>query len=390
MDNETGYIKLTNSRFMIFNKINTILMLAYIVSGIITPADSFNIKKIAFILLFILNFNLIFNLSFKREFNIIGFHIFVFSSLLFVFSIIIGGNIYATISNVYLCLYASLILVVIYRKINLEYMLLFSLTVIALLMVGSVILDFFGVIDIYGNNIMMFLHNNSEAMIGKSTTYWSYYIVFLKASPLILVLLGYSLFTRRFYLALLATMALILSGTRANLFGAIVLIFGYIFKIQKKIIWRIITVFVFVIVFTIFYESINDYFSYMFISKSYSTANKMDDLKEIFSVFSKYPLTFFVGTGFGAEEKFSILNGTAEWSLFDMWRKNGLIGLSIFSYFVVKPIKRIWNNKERQWVVFSYITYLFVAMTNPLFFSSTAYVMYVYIYSKYYDIKRLN
>lgn len=367
--------------------INSILFFIYTFFSILTPADSLNIKIISVILLLIYNFVLILRMSLKKEFYVIGFHVFIFSSVLFIFSILSGGSLYDTISNIYVCFLASFIIVIIYRKINFEKYMLLSLIIVSSIMVVSVLLDTLNIIDIYNNNLMMYLHNNSEAMIGKSPLYWSYYVIFLKASPLILILLGYSLYHKKYVLSVLSTLALLISGTRANFFSTIFLITVYIFCIQKKALYKLITILVASAIAILYFENINNYFSYMFISKSYSKIDKINDLKEMFTVFKKYPLTFFIGTGFGSELKYSITNGTAELSLFDMWRKNGFTGLIMFLYFVLKPIHILWKKREARWMVFTYISYIMVAMTNPLFFSSTAYIIYMYIYVMYYNVK---
>lgn len=367
--------------------LNVFFVFIFILFSIITPADTFKIKKISFFILFLLNFQLIIRQSKRRKYSIIGFHLFIYSSILTIFSILMGMNIISTISNIYLCLLVSVVLISIERDIDFERYLINILMLISLLIITTVILDRFNVLDLYNNKVMMFLHNKSEAMVGKSSSFWSYYVIFLKASPILIILLGYFLYMGKYVAAILPLMALVFTGTRANFFAGFILITIHIFRIQKNLILRLLFIFFTIIFILVFFEKINYFFTNMSALKSGSKIDKMEDLREIFSVFRSHPLTIFLGTGFGSDEIYGITHGTAEISFFDMWRKNGLIGLLIFIQFVLFPLKSLWERQETKWVASSYIVYLMVAMTNPLFFSSTAYIVYIYVYIKYYENK---
>lgn len=385
-----------NKELSVLNRISHSMITIFIFFAVLTPADSLEIKIISFIILLILNYKIIIKKALESQFKVIGFHIFIFPLLLVLTSLFMGGDLYLTISNAYLPTYASLILLIINYEIDFEDKLISTLKVCSLIIVSIVVLDFFKVLDIYSNYFAMYLHNNSEAMIGKSVEYWSYYVVFLKASPLILILLGTALAKRNFFVVVLSAVALLLTGTRANLLAALFLISVYLYKnrkgytkyvndfkySEKKI--KYIIIFSILLIVLIFHKNIINYFTYMFVSKASSDLNKIGDVEEIFSVFRKNPLTIFVGTGLGTEEKYRIINGTSEVALFDLWRKNGLLGVAMFLYFILKPVRSIWNNNQTKGTIFIYIAYLFVAMTNPLLFSSTAYIMYIYIYIIYY------
>lgn len=378
-----------------FQKINHILTTIFVFFAVITPADSLGLKISSFILILFLNIDVIVKKSFERKFRLVGFHVFIFPLILLVLSILMGGTLYLTISNIYMATYAGIIIVIFNNKINYERKLLNTLLIASLIIVFIASFDLLRILDLYDNSLAMYLHNSSEAMIGKSPQYWSYYVIFLKASPLILILLGNALHERNYKVAALATAALFLSGTRANLFAALILIATYVvnikdkkIKIEKNI--KVMLVALPLLILLLFYERIYGYISYIFLSKASSDLNKLGDLNEIISTFIRYPLAIITGTGFGTDSKFGIINGTSELALFDLWRKNGLIGLTIFLYFVLKPIRSLWRDRINRKYIYMYLSYLLVAMTNPLFFSSTAYIMYIYIYIIYYKNLRLD
>ena len=311
---------------------------------------------------------------------------FIFFPLIILISILSGGNISVTIESSYFVMIAGLNIIIERYKMNYEKYFFGFLTIMIFIIVGSFLLDVFGIFDIYNNSFLMYLNRTGDAMIGKSPIYWSVYILFFKASPLLIFLLAYYLFKRKYLLASFVSIALALTGTRANFFAMFIMLFIFLFIQQKKILIKLIILFLSILTILVLFEPINNYFSYMFVSKTGSTINKMGDVKEIFEVFKEYPHTVFFGTGFGSEMKYGLSQTISEVSLIDLWRKIGFFGLLMFLYYIFKPILKIWKSKDSRWVVYSFILYLAISMTNPLFFSSTAYMAYVFIYYKYYEL----
>lgn len=376
--------------FSFIRKLNIFLVFVFTMFAIFTPADSLKLKKMSFIILLIINSLNILTKSLNKQYWVIGFHIFVFFPIINLVSILSGGSLSITLASTYFSLMAGLNIIIDKYKIDYEKYFFNILRLLVLIMLSSFFLDVTGILDIYNNSFLMYMHRNGEAMIGKSPTYWSTYIFFFKASPLLIFLLGYSLFKHKYLFATLTTIALAISGTRANLFAMLIMIAIFLFIHQKKIILKLIIVFLTILISLILFEQINDYFSYMFISKDGSRINKIGDIQEIVQVFKEYPLTIFFGTGFGSETKYGIPHIISEVTLLDLWRKIGLFGLSMFLYYILKPIKRIWKSKETRWVVYSFFLYLAIAMTNPLFYSSTAYIAYIFVYYKYYELLNNN
>lgn len=370
----------------LMRNINIFLVLIFIFFSVFTPADSLQIKKASLFILLIINPVYLLNRSLNKKYHTLGFHMFIFFPLIILISILSGGNISVTIESSYFVMIAGLNIIIERYKMNYEKYFFGFLTIMIFIIVGSFLLDVFGIFDIYNNSFLMYLNRTGDAMIGKSPIYWSVYILFFKASPLLIFLLAYYLFKRKYLLASFVSIALALTGTRANFFAMFIMLFIFLFIQQKKILIKLIILFLSILTILVLFEPINNYFSYMFVSKTGSTINKMGDVKEIFEVFKEYPHTVFFGTGFGSEMKYGLSQTISEVSLIDLWRKIGFFGLLMFLYYIFKPILKIWKSKDSRWVVYSFILYLTISMTNPLFFSSTAYMAYVFIYYKYYEL----
>ena len=370
----------------LMRNINIFLVLIFIFFSVFTPADSLQIKKVSLFILLIINPVYLLNKFLNKKYHTLGFHMFIFFPLIILISILSGGNISVTIASSYFVMIAGLNIIIERYKMNYEKYFFGFLTIMTFIIVGSFLLDVFGIFDIYNNSFLMYLNRTGDAMIGKSPIYWSVYILFFKASPLLIFLLAYYLFKRKYLLASFVSIALALTGTRANFFAMFIMLFIFLFIQQKKILLKLIILFLSILTILVLFEPINNYFSYMFVSKTGSTINKIGDVKEIFEVFKEYPHTVFFGTGFGSEMKYGLSHTISEVSLIDLWRKIGFFGLLMFLYYIFKPILKIWKSKDSRWVVYSFILYLAISMTNPLFFSSTAYMAYVFIYYKYYEL----
>lgn len=370
-------------------KINNLLMVIFLFFSIFTPADKYGLKLIFFIALLLFNFYLITTSLCNSKFWDIGFHVTIFPFLLFVLSIVNGGDLVITISNIYLCLIPSLIIIIFYNNINFDKFFMLILFIMVIIILVSFILDFIGMVDIYSNKLLMYMYLNSDAMIGKSNLYWSYYVFFFKTSPLIFFLLGFLLNKKKYLLSGLSVIALLLTGTRANFFMVFILLLFYVFNFlkSKSFIKKILSYMFLVVIILFFFNTTYSFIKVMFDMKIGSDLNKLEDFIEIYTLFKKYPLTILMGTGFGSENLYNLVNTTSELALFDLWRKIGLFGLVMFLYFIFKPVKLLWININMRWLIYSYFAYLLVAMTNPLLFSSTAYIAYVYVYTKYYELK---
>ena len=112
-------------------------------------------------------------------------------------------------------------------------------------------------------------------------------------------------------------------------------------------------------------------------------------MKQIFS----NPNNFLFGTGWGSfffNAGRDAMNNTSELSYLEIIRNGGIFELLLLCFFWFMPIRRIWHCKEKRYVVVAYVGYLIIAGTNPLLLSTTAFLMYLYVYWHYYKLKYAN
>jgi hypothetical protein len=356
-------------------------------SSVLTPADSLNFKITTFFILIIINLPFLISKSFNKSYQVLGFHFFVFFPIVFLTSLLRGGSLVTTITSSYFILFSGLNLILLRYNINFQKLFFLSLQIMAGVIFISFLFDIFGIIDIYSNLLLVFLYENGEAFIGKSNLYWSFYVFFMKASPLLVFYLGYFLYKRNLLLAILISITLALTGTRGNLLSMFLINFVYYFINLKRLEFKIIFSFIIIIITFLLFRSIYEYFNYITVSKLSSDLSKNNDINEILSLFLRYPNTIFFGTGFGNDFKYELTKPISEVSLLDLWRKIGIFNLFIFLYFIFKPVFKIWKAESYRWVAYSFVIYFIISMTNPLLFSTTAYIAYSFVYYNYYKIK---
>ena len=110
-----------------------------------------------------------------------------------------------------------------------------------------------------------------------------------------------------------------------------------------------------------------------------SDAVRTGEFKAYFEVFSN-PARLLCGSGFGSEfynYGREAAATTSELSYFEVIRCAGLILVIPFFCFVFYPFI---SSKVPRSTKLAFICYLVIAATNPLLFSSTAMVMYMFIY----------
>ena len=114
-----------------------------------------------------------------------------------------------------------------------------------------------------------------------------------------------------------------------------------------------------------------------------SESVKFSDMQIIFELLSNNVLNSLFGLGVGSS--FYSVRGsymtTFELSYIDYLRQVGLVGISFFTVFILRPVKKLFSN--RRWLLIGYISYLAVAFTNPLLVTSTSFMLYLLVYSEY-------
>ena len=225
--------------------------------------------------------------------------------------------------------------------------------------------------------------------MGKSLEYPFYYKIFFKTSPLFVLLLFKQVDDAGYFMSLITMIALIISGTRANvLFPVLFVLIFALFHVKNK--YKDIKYILFIFIFVTLMLFLNDLimiFKETFISKgAISNTIRLGHIQGIKELFVNKPWIILFGSGMGSEfYSYGImsLSSSIEWSYVDLLRQMGIFFFMIFMFFVLAPfvfIKKIAIYKK-----YSYLTYLFIAATNPFLFSSTSYLVFIYMYISYYN-----
>ena len=114
----------------------------------------------------------------------------------------------------------------------------------------------------------------------------------------------------------------------------------------------------------------------MFEKKSYGDDVRLLTLISIKNLWENNPISFFLGFGMTssfyniAYNSYTVLVELSYWNLL---RQLGLFLFVLAMYMFLKPLFSVAKNKNTRVLSFGYISYLIVAYTNPLLYSSTGF-----------------
>ena len=371
-------------------KINEFLVSAFVFISVIFPGDVYSVKKILFFIICIFNAKLLITSLANKKNYILAFFGFVFPTLLFLYSAMMTGNVLISFSKSFAAYMFLIIFVLKGYGINFEKILLKVIKLILLATILLVLLDLIGIINVntgfFRNEIM---YGYGLGLMGKSPYYPFYYKVFFKTSPLIVFFLFKNFNDSKYFTTLLALTALIFSGTRANIFFSVFFIITfYVFSTRNKSKFIKYTFIAIVIVSTVFLAGpLLEAFNEAFIVKGeVSDTVRQGHIEGIKALVKNDPWIILRGSGMGSEfYSFGSDSyvSSIEWSYIDLWRQMGFLFFFLFLVFISIPL--FYRYETGNYKKYAYITYLCVAATNPLLFSSTSYLVFIYMY---YDLKK--
>lgn len=366
-------------------RIFSVLLILYLVVVIFFPKDQYNLKIIILFIVCSLSIKDIFRM--KSNFDYITFLIsLIFPIITIGISTFITGSFVLALKAGYVPLLFLWFPIIIYNNLRIKEYFFLILKIEAIIIVAIVGLDTIGIINVNTGLIREFIYKWEMGYMGKSVQYALYYKLFFKTSPLLIFLVDEMFETKKYPMLIIACLALVFSGTRANFIAMIVyLIWNVIFYHKKKNILKIVSAILILCLIVINLSNITGIFYGMMSTKgSISSDNirkgQLRSYKEIFSDFRN----FFIGTGLGSSfynYGRSKMVSSAEYAYLDLIRQVGVMFFLIFMIFVLYPLTR--NIALNRKVI--YIGYLAIAFTNPLLFSSTAFLAYIYMYYLVYE-----
>ncbi len=177
----------------------------------------------------------------------------------------------------------------------------------------------------------------------------------------------------------------LVSGTRSTMLAPFFLFIVIAFKVYKnskymKYIMFPMIFFVAIVFLFIVYAAATE-------TNEYSNAIKYGHLGSYATLFAENPLYLILGQGPGTSfysEGFDDTVYVTEWTYLELIRCYGIFSLIIIFVFC-KPLKTFWIYRNCDNFVYcmfwTYITYLFIAGTNPLLMSSTGMITLLMAYS---------
>ena len=364
-----------------------LLLFLYIISACLIPADYMNIKKIFGLLFIALSIPVVITCR-NIWTDIVVFFSLGYSIFTIVLSLIVS-NVKASfvISRGYIAIYLLMVIPIVYFELDYEKNLILALKIIVIIVIIGVILDAFGILGIYQNPIYNFLRITENAKIGKSSSLIALgYMVYLKAIALLVILLGRSIEEKRILWIMLTSVAIFLSGSRALWLTGMLLFFIAIASSKKlqhsKFKWAFLLIVV--LCGLVYVSDIVGIIKNSFYLKESGDLERRGHLISEWTEITKSISSFLFGSGYG-NTFFSEGTGktvyVTELSYFELLRQNGFVFFLVFIVFLIVPLRVLW--KKDRTLLWIYLMYLIIAYTNPLLYTSTAYIMYTLVYSKY-------
>lgn len=352
--------------------------------------DKYNIKIAIFLLFVFANMGIILTkITDTGHYGMLTFMITVYPVFTVVVSTIMsGGDITNAIRAEYINLFLLLVFIIEEYQIDAQRVLFCALSVLVITILLIAGLDFLGIVDLYANPITRLTYSLMEGQITKSRYAIFYYVIFFNASPLLLFHFTYSLYKKKYLWTVLSFLAILFTGTRANIYIVIAIIPAYIFLItknkSKKVLLAIICVAIAVMGFGYMYEKIQ-VINY---AKSSGDLIRANGVESLINCLNEDPFYWLFGMGHGTSYfstgRMAFVN-TSELSYLEMIRTVGITGTFPFLLFLFYPVKKIFWSKYR-WILLPYGALLATSIVDPFLHTSTSFIMYAIVYSTYYRV----
>lgn len=382
MTNETTINKKSILDMRVVDFINDLLFAVFIFNTVLLPNDTFNLKIVS------LGALLLFNLPYILKNNgvdkkVVFWGGLVLPSVLILWSIFLTKDLVGNIKYGYVLYILALLCVI--RKDELHFLpvMMFSLRALVVITLGLFFLDFTGISTLSDNSLAQFLHNSDNAMIGKTAESLLGYVIFLKASPLVIFLMIYDMKRRKYIWAILSLGAMILSGTRANALTSVAVFVVYILFLEKDKKTKTLFLIFFVAVAVLFVHKIVDKLVELFVLKAGSDSVRSGHLQGIIETWKTNPLSFFTGVGYTAKfysYGIDAMTYNVELSYWNLLRQLGIFGFAALMAVYIYPMVIQLKRKINMCFILAQLGYIIISYTNPFLFSTTGASMLLLAY----------
>lgn len=375
------------------NALKKIFVFSFILYCFLLPANYFKLKVLLWLIVTILYIQYVLNGAIKTRYRDVYLFSIIYPILTSIVSLSFGdGNYFDVFSLSWV--WGMLLIVPICVEAKIDYLKIFlqGSFIVALVTDLVFLLDVLNVLNVFDNPLSYFLKKTGDMLLGKGELSTYGYFIFYKTAPLLIISLCYCSFKGRKCGQFLLFLALCVSGTRANfLSGVIALVVGNMYRYRKNNIFVILFC---LLSMGILYFYVYDDYMYKSSLKSQSSDNvKISDILTIMDMMTRDKVSAILGWGIGSY----FLTETRGWvncievSFLDYARQIGVIFFMLFLYFILYPMYKLFIAKI-WWLLVGYVLYIFIASTNPLLLTSTAFLGYILVYyelsnsSKYLEL----
>ena len=369
---------------MIINrrKINHFLLSIFIFVCSLMPAESFSLKELFLGLLLLANIDTIISGMLKDR-HFIWFGIITPCWMLIV-SIMAGGEVVDSIQAVYIFTFIWIPIIAVKYSIDLKKIFINTTYFIAVLTDMFVVLHATNILPLLNNPLAIWMHESGNAQLSYGSVAIFYYVFFLNACPLMLFTLVDALKNQQPIKTIIVLLALMFSGTRANIYLAFTTIIAYLI-IYRKLDWKKIVIISFGGVLSIFLlvrlaptiiEKISTINSVKTYGDNIRAERTAAAIREIFGNIKVLLI------GMGANVPFmanGILNYASEMSYIELWRMFGVVSFVLVIYMLVYLLLK--NRKDPNTI--AYIAYLVTCAFDPFLLTSTGFLMVMYMFYLY-------
>jgi len=320
--------------------------------------------------------------SYKIPLNL-GLYFLVFSVLLPTVSIIIsrsGGEPSDGMQYLKGYLFLFVVFIMYHYQLSILLLLVRLLTLLAVVILVFYVISLLPSFESFEDTLYVF-GNEYKIFTIHSRTYGAFEVpsIYFHTSPLLIVPLGYyfNKFLERpkldnLLLGALILIALILSGTRNNMFmGLLVPVVIYLLKGNRRnVLVVIILISLCILIFLFSYGHILLGF---FSATEPSNAIKLAYLTDYAERFTNIS-TWLWGEGLGSffySTPHAEMVSVTELTYFELFRRYGLIMGFIYFLLMLYPCLRITSRSEYAWLYLVYVCFLVMVFFNPFYYSST-------------------
>ena len=283
----------------------------------------------------------------------------------------------------------SLLLVVKYYEVDINKYILNSMLFLMIITIMIAVFDFAGIISIV--DLFSMLPSNIDVhelfgMVGANDENVTYYKLYFRTSPLLALLLFYFIEKKKYTLATLCEISLILAGTRACVVFPLFFLILYVLKNNFKLnIKKLSCIFLLLLVLVLIVVYNYDFFYDLIVMNRFAQASNMvraghfESWKEIY-LYS--PEIMIYGQGIGS---YFFSKGAGqyidefEWFFLDYIRQMGVGIFLIYFLLIIGPFFLHFNSLAKK---MGWLTLLLIASTNPILSGSSGAIALIFMYNK--------